>query len=77
MFDFQPEYLTAGGNRHPSAADWDAETGLLAFGANRNVAIWSALVSYRFTLHRTLPKNIDRILGKEEYDAFSLAIMML
>lgn len=35
-----PEYITAGGNRHPAAADWDSKTGLLAFGADRNVALW-------------------------------------
>jgi hypothetical protein len=33
------EYLAAGANRHPSAADWDI-SGLLAFGADRNVALW-------------------------------------
>ncbi|KAL9640507.1 MAG: hypothetical protein Q9164_000257 [Protoblastenia rupestris] len=41
MLDFEHEYIAAGGNRHPSAADWDAHTGLLAFGADRNVALWS------------------------------------
>lgn len=43
MVDWNTEYLAAGGNRHPSAADWDLESGLLAFGADRNVAIWSPL----------------------------------
>ncbi|APA15152.1 hypothetical protein SS1G_08752 [Sclerotinia sclerotiorum 1980 UF-70] len=33
------EYLAAGGNRHPSAADWD-ESGLLAYGTDRNIALW-------------------------------------
>jgi hypothetical protein len=32
-------YLAAGANRHPSAADWDA-SGILAFGADRNIALW-------------------------------------
>ena len=45
MVEFQPEYLACGGNRHPSAADWDASSGLLAFGADRNIAIWEPLVS--------------------------------
>ena len=44
MLDFKSAYLAAGGNRHPSAADWDPRTGLLAFGADRNVALWSPLV---------------------------------
>ncbi|KAH9221146.1 RNA polymerase-like protein II Elongator subunit [Leptodontidium sp. 2 PMI_412] len=34
------EYLAAGANRHPSAADWDVLSGLLAYGADRNVALW-------------------------------------
>lgn len=38
-------YLAAGANRHPSAADWDVLSGLLAFGADRNVAIWRPQVS--------------------------------
>lgn len=32
------EFAAAGGNRHPSAADWAA--GLLAFGAGCNIALW-------------------------------------
>ncbi|KAE8450121.1 hypothetical protein EG329_006902 [Mollisiaceae sp. DMI_Dod_QoI] len=39
MSQLLAEYLAAGANRHPSAADWDA-SGLLAFGADRNVALW-------------------------------------
>lgn len=35
-----PEYVSAGGNRHPAAADWEQKTGLLAFGADRNIALW-------------------------------------
>ncbi|KAF7187208.1 Elongator complex protein 2, partial [Pseudocercospora fuligena] len=33
------EYIAAGGNRHPSAADW--ASGLLAFGAGNNIALWN------------------------------------
>ena len=35
----QLEYITAGGNRHASAADWAPD--LLAFGAGINVALWN------------------------------------
>jgi len=38
------EFLAAGGNRHPAAADWDPASGVLAFGAGNNVALWSPLV---------------------------------
>ncbi|EME86137.1 uncharacterized protein MYCFIDRAFT_161734 [Pseudocercospora fijiensis CIRAD86] len=33
------EYIAAGGNRHPSAADWASE--LLVFGAGSNIALWN------------------------------------
>jgi len=32
-------YLAAGANRHPAVADWD-ESGVLAFGCDRNIALW-------------------------------------
>lgn len=35
----QLEYVAAGGNRHPSAADW--APGLFAFGAGINIALWN------------------------------------
>ena len=44
MVQFYPEYITSGGNRHPSAADWDHSSGILAYGADRNLALWSPLV---------------------------------
>ncbi|KAH7321475.1 WD40-repeat-containing domain protein [Rhexocercosporidium sp. MPI-PUGE-AT-0058] len=40
MAQASAEYLAAGANRHPSAADWDVLSGLLAYGADRNVALW-------------------------------------
>ncbi|OBT78466.1 hypothetical protein VF21_00930 [Pseudogymnoascus sp. 05NY08] len=33
------EYVVAGANRHPAAADWHGE--VLAYGADRNIAIWN------------------------------------
>lgn len=33
-------FISAGGNRHPSAADCDPVSGLVAFGADSNVALW-------------------------------------
>ena len=38
------EYISVGGNQHPAAADWDAASGLLAYGAGRNIALWLPLV---------------------------------
>ncbi|POS87797.1 hypothetical protein EPUL_003044, partial [Erysiphe pulchra] len=39
MLQASIEYLSAGANRHPSTADWDS-SGLLAYGADRNIALW-------------------------------------
>ncbi|QIW94491.1 hypothetical protein AMS68_000009 [Peltaster fructicola] len=39
MTDAQLRYITTGGNRHPSAADWSNE--LLAYGAGNNIALWN------------------------------------
>lgn len=36
------EYVVAGANRHPAAADWHGE--VLAYGADRNIAIWKPQV---------------------------------
>ena len=44
MAQVSVKYLTAGGNRHPSAADWDPASGIVAFGSDRNVALWRPLV---------------------------------
>lgn len=45
MINTKTEYIAAGGNRHPAAADWDSTTGLLAYGSDRNVAVWDPLVT--------------------------------
>ncbi|EXJ72020.1 uncharacterized protein A1O5_04523 [Cladophialophora psammophila CBS 110553] len=37
----QDEYLSVGGNRHSAAADWSRTSGILAFGADQNVGVWS------------------------------------
>lgn len=42
---YKVEYISVGGNRHPAAADWDHHgTGILAFGADNNIALWKPLV---------------------------------
>ncbi|KAL3479430.1 6-phosphofructo-2-kinase-domain-containing protein [Aspergillus californicus] len=40
MVSITAEYISVGGNRHPAAADWDVESGVLAYGADNNVALW-------------------------------------
>ena len=44
MTIFKSEYIAAGGNRHPAAADWNVSTGLVAYGTGRNIALWKPLV---------------------------------
>lgn len=44
MVVVETRYIAAGGNRHPAAADWDPVSGLIAFGADRNIAIWKPSV---------------------------------
>jgi len=46
MIQMSAEYLAAGANRHPSAADWDPLSGILAYGADRNIALWRPQVSF-------------------------------
>ncbi|KAH0559787.1 hypothetical protein GP486_003690 [Trichoglossum hirsutum] len=43
MAKVSTSFIAVGANRHPSAADWDPQSGLLAFGADRNIAIWNPL----------------------------------
>lgn len=44
MVSITTDYISAGGNRHPAAADWDVQSGVLAFGADQNVALWDPRV---------------------------------
>lgn len=44
MVSITTDYISVGGNRHPAAADWDVQSGVLAFGADNNVALWDPRV---------------------------------
>lgn len=44
MASVATDYISVGGNRHPGAADWDVQSGVLAFGADNNVALWEPMV---------------------------------
>ncbi|PGH13181.1 hypothetical protein AJ80_06427 [Polytolypa hystricis UAMH7299] len=46
MLSAVTDYISVGGNRHPAAADWDSQSGLLAFGADNNVALWDTTDPY-------------------------------
>lgn len=53
--DISERYLSTGANRQTSIADWGSD-GLVAFGADVNVALWEPLVSIK-----------SEILGKLAY----------
>ena len=43
-------YLSAGANRHTAVADWGTDHGIVAFGADCNVALWRPDVSAKLFL---------------------------
>lgn len=49
MVQVATNFIAAGGNRQPNAADWDQHgSGLLAYGAGNNITLWDPLVSFSF-----------------------------
>jgi elongator complex protein 2 len=52
------EYVSVGGNRHPGAADWDRLSGVLAYGADNNVALWIPTVSLLTYTKKVQNKNL-------------------
>ncbi|KAI9810974.1 MAG: hypothetical protein M1827_005705 [Pycnora praestabilis] len=61
MVTVETEYIATGGNRHPAAADWDVQTGLLAFGADRNIALWNPLGSSHRGIESLLSGHTDKV----------------
>ncbi|EGC48310.1 RNA polymerase II 90 kDa subunit [Histoplasma capsulatum var. duboisii H88] len=61
------EYISVGGNRHPSAADWDKHTGILAFGANNNVALWDPTDKYQTGVYELLTGHTDEVNAVKFY----------
>lgn len=46
--DVDVRYLSVGANRHTAVADW-SEDGIVAFGADCNVALWRPNVGFLFS----------------------------
>lgn len=61
MASVQTEYISVGGNRHPGAADWDVETGVLAYGADNNVALWEPLDPSQKGVYALLVGHTDKV----------------
>ncbi|CAG7946211.1 unnamed protein product [Penicillium salamii] len=55
------DYISVGGNRHPGAADWDVQTGVLAFGADNNVALWDPLDKSDRGIYSLLVGHTDKV----------------
>ncbi|KAJ6121868.1 hypothetical protein N7512_004333 [Penicillium capsulatum] len=61
MASVATEYISVGGNRHPGAADWDVQSGVLAFGADNNVALWDPLDNSHRGVHALLVGHSDKV----------------
>lgn len=53
------DFVAAGGNRHPAAADWDSTSGILAFASDRNIALWKPLDVHRQGVRSLLSGHTD------------------
>ena len=63
MIEFHTDFVAAGGNRHPAAADWDVTSGLLAYGAENNIALWKPLVVHVSVFVSRFAHGPDRMVA--------------
>ncbi|KAL5337087.1 WD40-repeat-containing domain protein [Aspergillus crustosus] len=61
------EYISVGGNRHPAAADWDVQSGILAYGADNNVALWSPQDESHRGVYAVLVGHADKVSAVKFY----------
>ncbi|KAJ5675914.1 Elongator complex protein 2 [Penicillium macrosclerotiorum] len=61
MASVTTDYISVGGNRHPGAADWDVQSGVLAFGADNNVALWEPLDDSSRGVYALLVGHTDKV----------------
>lgn len=84
MIHLKSDYLAAGGNRHPAAADW-SDSGVLAFGSDRNIALWRpevrAIMMHTFLIYHFCVDHhiltIDRMVSQGEFLTCSVVIQIL
>lgn len=75
MASVATSYISAGGNRHPGAADWDVHSGVLAYGADNNVALWEPLVGpMRFNSYGIEWTVVDDIQDESHQGVFALLV---
>ncbi|CAI7677925.1 unnamed protein product [Penicillium manginii] len=61
MVSVATDYISVGGNRHAGAADWDVQSGVLAYGADNNVALWEPLESSQRGVYALLVGHADKV----------------
>ncbi|KAB8237838.1 hypothetical protein ETB97_012885 [Aspergillus alliaceus] len=61
MVSVASDYICVGGNRHPAAADWDVQSGVLAFGADNNVALWDPKDTFQRGVYSLLVGHTDKV----------------
>ncbi|KAF7591972.1 hypothetical protein BBP40_000819 [Aspergillus hancockii] len=61
MVSITTDYISVGGNRHPAAADWDVQSGVLAFGADNNVALWDPKDKFQRGVYSLLVGHTDKV----------------
>ncbi|KAL8710498.1 MAG: hypothetical protein Q9220_004930 [cf. Caloplaca sp. 1 TL-2023] len=61
MVQFHTEYIAAGGNRHSAAADWNPVTAILAYGSDKNIALWRPLDEQHRGIFATLCGHTDLV----------------
>ncbi|KAI9885703.1 MAG: hypothetical protein M1823_002519 [Watsoniomyces obsoletus] len=71
-FQFQTDFIAVGGNRHPCAAAWDRLSGLVAYGADRNIALWDPLGSDKQGIRALLAGHSDKVNAVAFYNVASL-----
>ncbi|KAJ5083266.1 Elongator complex protein 2 [Penicillium angulare] len=77
MASVSSKYISVGGNRHPEAADWDVQSGILAFGADNNVALWDPLDKTHRGVHSLLVGHSDKVSAVKFYTCPSSSAKLL
>ncbi|PKY06882.1 6PF2K-domain-containing protein [Aspergillus campestris IBT 28561] len=67
MVSITTDYISVGGNRHPAAADWDVRSGVLAFGADNNVALWDPADDSQRGVYSLLVGHGDKVTAVRFY----------
>lgn len=75
FIDVAQSYLSIGANRQTHASVWHAPTGVLAFGADQNVALWKPLNTQHRGIHKVLKGHTDKVTAIAFTDQNSLLLV--